>query len=59
MAKVRRNHMIAEGQADWIDEMSDEWDVDKSFIIRRAIKFYRGEGHKRDKMLKRKMKGEI
>lgn len=57
--RKRRNFMMNVGQSDWIDEKAEDWDVDKSFIVRRAVNFYRGEGHKRDKILKKEMEGKL
>lgn len=57
--RVRRNHVLNEKQAKAIDDKSEEWGVDKSFIVRRAVNFYMAEGHKRDKILKREMEGDM
>lgn len=57
--KKRRNHVISERDDEWLQEQKEEYGIDKSWLVRRALLFYRNEGRKRDKMYKKKIKGEI
>lgn len=53
--KIKRTYMIFKYQDRWVDKKSDSWDVDKSFILRRAIYYYMARGYKRDKKLKARL----
>lgn len=44
--------MIHEEQNEWITKKANEFGVDKSFLVRRAIQFYMKNGIKRDKFLR-------
>lgn len=60
MSRARVQLMISEEQDEWLDKMkNDNSNLDRSFLVRRALKYYMEEGMNRDKMLKRKIKGEI
>lgn len=50
--KTKRTYMIHEEQNEWITKKANEFGVDKSFLVRRAIQFYMKNGIKRDKFLR-------
>lgn len=40
MSRENRTYVVDEENRDKLDKYSDELDVEKSFIVRRALKFY-------------------
>lgn len=57
---VRAQLVITENQDDWLNELKEKHDnVNRSFIVRRALKYYKDEGVKRDKIMKKKIDGEL
>jgi hypothetical protein len=50
--KIKRTYMVFADQDQWIDNKIDEWPVDKSYIVRRALYYYMAQGHKKDKVLR-------
>ena len=59
MSKVRRNFMIGKKDDEWLNKLKEDETMDKSFVVRRALKFYRAEGYKRDKIFQRVKDGEM
>lgn len=53
--KLKRTHMIYSEQDEWINQMSENLGVNKSFIARRAIEFYAKKGIKQDTLMREKV----
>lgn len=51
--------MLLDSQNDWLDELKKNDGIDKSFTVRRAIRFYRKYGMEKDKMMKQAMGDEL
>lgn len=52
MARKRKNLMVDEEHDEWLEDKADELGVDQSFLVRRAIDYYRTQAIKKDKTLK-------
>jgi len=51
--------MIGKKDDEWLNKLKEDETMDKSFVVRRALKFYRAEGYKRDKIFQRVKDGEM
>ena len=59
MAKKKtRNFRLYEEEDEWIDEIAEEYDVYRSTVIQRALKFYKELGLKNDLVMQEKVKDE-
>lgn len=57
--KVTKTIRILAKQDKWVKETARKYDVDQSFIIRRALSYYKDKGIKQDKLLRKYAEGEI
>lgn len=57
--KEKKTFMILKSQNEWLRRVSDEKEVDQSFLLRRAISYYQAEGMERDQILRKMSEGEI
>lgn len=48
--RVRRNFMIDPSHDRWLNQKKEEDGHDKSFLVRRALKYYRKHGYDQDKV---------
>ena len=51
--------MVLEEQDEWISKKADSLGVDKSFIVRRALSYYRDKGINQDKILRKIASDEV
>ena len=59
MARVKKTLVINHDQDDKLIELNEKYDVDQSFVVRRALKYYFEEGMKRDKIFKEMINGNL
>jgi hypothetical protein len=59
MGKKKKTLMLFEEQDEWLSDMQDDLGVDQSFLVRRAIKYYRDRGITKDKILREHTDEEI
>lgn len=57
--KTKKTFMCLDGHDEWVRSVSSEKGVDQSFIINRALSYYKEKGIKRDKLLKKMSEGEL
>lgn len=53
--KIKRTYMVHSDEDGWLDNKAENWPVDKSFLVRRAVYYYMARGQYRDKKLRKKL----
>ena len=59
MARVKKTLVIDHEQDEKLVQLNEDFDVDQSFVVRRALKYYFEEGMKRDKIFKEMINGNL